>query len=589
MRAPFQSGDFPAPVKYGYCNVGVVEQGPAELVGRSVFCLYPHQTRYVVPAAALRVLPDDVPPARAVLAANLETAVNALWDAAPRVGDRVAVIGAGTVGCLTAWLAARIAGAEVELIDVDERKAAAAQRARRARFAHRPRRELTSTSSCIRAAPPPASRPRSRSRASKRPCVELSWYGDDAPAVPLGAAFHSRRLTLKSSQVGAVASAQRARWTHAAALRARAEACSRTRSSMRSSRREPVRRAAGRARANWRPRAGTLSPTASSTDRNRSMFIVSVRDHFMIAHSFTGKVFGPAQKLHGATYVVDVEFRRAELDPDGIVVDIGRASDGLREVLSALNFRNLDDEPAFRGTQHDDGVSRVRDPRAHRRARSRPASFGPHAHGLASLRVTLHESHVAWAAYEGAAAGALMTTRAIDFVVPGDITTPTGGYIYDREIIAGLTERGLRTELHSLDASFPHPTPAALRAARAMFAGLAAGSVVVIDGLALPGLDRLLADEARRLALVALVHHPVALETGLDPLEAERFAALERRALVVRATRDHDEPMDGAHARLPKASRSVSCGSSSPASTVARRAAARTRNRALAMRPSTTC
>lgn len=124
-----------------------------------------------------------------------------------------------------------------------------------------------------------------------------------------------------------------------------------------------------------------------------------------------------------------------------------------------------------------------------------------------------------------------MTTRAIAFVVPGDITTPTGGYIYDREIIAGLTERGLRTELHSLDASFPTPTPAALRAARAMFAGLAAGSVVVIDGLALPGLDRLLADEARRLALVALVHHPVALETGLDPLEAERFAALERRAL----------------------------------------------------------
>jgi glycosyltransferase involved in cell wall biosynthesis len=126
-----------------------------------------------------------------------------------------------------------------------------------------------------------------------------------------------------------------------------------------------------------------------------------------------------------------------------------------------------------------------------------------------------------------------MTARAngIAFVVPGDIRTPTGGYIYDREIIAGLTERGLSVELHSLDASFPTPTPAALREARAMFAGLAAGSVVVIDGLALPGLDRLLADEARRLTLVALVHHPVALETGLDPLEAERFAALERRAL----------------------------------------------------------
>jgi glycosyltransferase involved in cell wall biosynthesis len=119
----------------------------------------------------------------------------------------------------------------------------------------------------------------------------------------------------------------------------------------------------------------------------------------------------------------------------------------------------------------------------------------------------------------------------IDFVVPGDIQTPTGGYIYDREIMAGLTERGMRVVLHALDASFPKPTPAALRAARAAFAGIAAGRVVVIDGLALPGLDRLLADEARRLAIVALVHHPVALETGLDPRESERIAAVERSAL----------------------------------------------------------
>lgn len=117
------------------------------------------------------------------------------------------------------------------------------------------------------------------------------------------------------------------------------------------------------------------------------------------------------------------------------------------------------------------------------------------------------------------------------FVVPGDIQTPTGGYIYDREILAGLTERGWRIGVHALDASFPAPTPAAQRAARATFAGLADGSVVVIDGLALPGLDRLLADEARRLKLVALVHHPVALETGLAPVEAERYGALERSAL----------------------------------------------------------
>jgi 6-pyruvoyltetrahydropterin/6-carboxytetrahydropterin synthase len=131
------------------------------------------------------------------------------------------------------------------------------------------------------------------------------------------------------------------------------------------------------------------------------MFTVSVRDHFMIAHSFTGKVFGPAQKLHGATYVVDVEFRRKELDPDGIVVDIGRAGDGLREVLSALNFRNLDDEPTFRGRNTTtEFLAFV----IHERMAAKIAAgdLGPHAHALASLRVTLHESHVAWAAYEGA-------------------------------------------------------------------------------------------------------------------------------------------------------------------------------------------
>jgi 6-pyruvoyl-tetrahydropterin synthase len=130
------------------------------------------------------------------------------------------------------------------------------------------------------------------------------------------------------------------------------------------------------------------------------MFSVSVRDHFMIAHSFSGKVFGPAQKLHGATYVVDVELRRAELDPDGIVVDIGRASDGLREVLAALNFRNLDDEPDFRGRNTTtEFLAFV----IHERMAAKIAAgeLGGHAHGLASLRVTLHESHVAWAAYEG--------------------------------------------------------------------------------------------------------------------------------------------------------------------------------------------
>lgn len=131
------------------------------------------------------------------------------------------------------------------------------------------------------------------------------------------------------------------------------------------------------------------------------MFSVSVRDHFMIAHSFEGQVFGPAQKLHGATYVVDVEFRREELDADGIVVDIGRASDALRAVLAALNFRNLDDEPAFRGrnTTTEFLASVIHERMAKKIA---AGELGSHARSLRTLRVTLHESHVAWAAYEGA-------------------------------------------------------------------------------------------------------------------------------------------------------------------------------------------
>ena len=129
------------------------------------------------------------------------------------------------------------------------------------------------------------------------------------------------------------------------------------------------------------------------------MFSVSVRDHFMIAHSFTGEVFGPAQKLHGATYVVDVEFRREALDADGIVVDIGRAGEALRSVLSTLNFRNLDDEPAFRGknTTTELLAFTIFERMA---AEIGAGSLGQNASGLAAMKVTLHESHVAWAAYE---------------------------------------------------------------------------------------------------------------------------------------------------------------------------------------------
>jgi 2-desacetyl-2-hydroxyethyl bacteriochlorophyllide A dehydrogenase len=213
MRAPFQDGDFPAPVKYGYINVGVVEHGPASLQGHAVFCLYPHQTRYVVPADAVYRLPEDVPPKRAVLAANLETAVNGLWDASPRLGDRIAVIGAGVLGCLAAWLCNRIPGCEVELIDINPERAHIAT-ALNVLFAT-PAQATAGADLVIHASGTAEGLSTALELAGFEATVlELSWYGNRKPAIALGEAFHSRRLTLRSSQVGTVATAQRSRWDH---------------------------------------------------------------------------------------------------------------------------------------------------------------------------------------------------------------------------------------------------------------------------------------------------------------------------------------------------------------------------------------
>ena len=211
MRAPFQTGEFPAPVKYGYASVGRIEQGPRELQGRTVFVLYPHQTRYVVPAQSVYVVPEEVPAPRAVLAANLETAINAVWDGRPQIGDRIAVIGAGTVGCLAAWLAARIVGCEVDLVDVNPRRAAIA-RELGVRFAA-PDVVLEGADLVIHASGSPEGLALAlRVAAFEATIVELSWYGNQAVSLPLGEAFHVRRLTLKSSQVSNVAPSQRARW-----------------------------------------------------------------------------------------------------------------------------------------------------------------------------------------------------------------------------------------------------------------------------------------------------------------------------------------------------------------------------------------
>ena len=213
MRAPFQEGDFPAPVKYGYCNVGVVEAGPDGWPGRSVFALAPHQTHYVVPVDAVTPIPADVPPARAVLAANMETALNGVWDAAIRPGDRVVVIGAGTVGSLAAWLARRIIGCEVTLVDIDEARAtvAAALEVPFATPAHVP----ADADVVLHASGSGAGLALAlRVAGTEATIVELSWYGDAAVSLPLGEDFHAKRLCLRSSQVGMVATAQRARWTY---------------------------------------------------------------------------------------------------------------------------------------------------------------------------------------------------------------------------------------------------------------------------------------------------------------------------------------------------------------------------------------
>ncbi|GAA4828553.1 zinc-binding alcohol dehydrogenase [Actinomycetospora corticicola] len=214
MRAPFQVGDFPGPVTYGYLAVGVVESGPAELVGRDVFCLHPHQTRFVVPASAVSVVPDDVPAGRAVLTGTVETAVNALWDAGPRVGDRIAVVGAGMVGCSVAALLATIPGVRVELVDVDASRASVAA-ALGVGFAA-PADALGDCDLVFHTSATSAGLARSLELLGvEGEVIEMSWYGDREVSVPLGEGFHAGRLAVRSSQVGMVSGARRARRTYA--------------------------------------------------------------------------------------------------------------------------------------------------------------------------------------------------------------------------------------------------------------------------------------------------------------------------------------------------------------------------------------
>ncbi|WP_460450194.1 zinc-dependent alcohol dehydrogenase [Alsobacter sp. SYSU BS001988] len=219
MRAPLQEGEFPFPVKYGYCAVGVVEDGPEDLLGREVFALHPHQDRFVAPVSMLAALPDGVPARRAILAANMETALNALWDSGAGPADRIVVVGGGLVGLLVAALAARLPGAEVTVVDVEPARAEAA-RLLGAGFSLPPDAPRDADVAFHVSASPAGLATALACAGTEASVVEMSWYGEGDVPAPLGGAFHSRRLKLVSSQVGAVSPSRRPRWTHARRLAA---------------------------------------------------------------------------------------------------------------------------------------------------------------------------------------------------------------------------------------------------------------------------------------------------------------------------------------------------------------------------------
>lgn len=214
MRAPFQQGDFPFPVKYGYCAVGRVEAGPQDLLGSIAFCLHPHQDRFVAPRGSLVPVPEAVPARRAILAANMETALNAHWDAGAGPADRIVIVGGGVLGLLVAYVAARLPGAEVTLVDVEPGRAALAA-ALGFRFAL-PETAPHDADIVFHASATAAGLATAIAAAgTEARIVELSWYGEGAVPASLGGAFHARRLQLISSQVGLVSASRRVRWSYA--------------------------------------------------------------------------------------------------------------------------------------------------------------------------------------------------------------------------------------------------------------------------------------------------------------------------------------------------------------------------------------
>lgn len=224
MRAPHQEGDFPWPVKYGYANVGRVIEGNSHLVGRSVFCLYPHQDWYVVDADRVVLLPEGLPPARAVLAANMETALNAVWDAELKACDRVTIVGGGVVGCLVAFLAARHPGTHVEVIDVDPSRGEVAREIG-VEFALPEDGREEADVVFHASGRPEGLRTALRLAGAEANVVELSWYGTTEVCLPLGESFHPGRQRIIGSQVGSLPASQKARWSFHRRLAMALELC----------------------------------------------------------------------------------------------------------------------------------------------------------------------------------------------------------------------------------------------------------------------------------------------------------------------------------------------------------------------------
>jgi len=219
MRAPFMAGNFPFPVKYGYATVGRIEGGAEASRGRTVFTLHPHQNFFNIPASAAVALPDNLPPQRAGLAANMETALNAVWDAAPGPADRIAIVGAGVIGSLVAYLCGRFPGTDVTLVDINPARAELAKTLG-VGFA-RPESAKGDCDLVVHASGNPTGLGTALELAGQEATVlEMSWYGDAPVTAPLGGPFHSRRLRLISSQVGQIAPSHRPRWSHGRRLAA---------------------------------------------------------------------------------------------------------------------------------------------------------------------------------------------------------------------------------------------------------------------------------------------------------------------------------------------------------------------------------